>query len=373
MRKFLAILLAVCTLLALTACGKKAEETTPSTAATTAPTTEPTTEPTTVPTTEPTTAPTEPGPTDPFTGETVKEDISNRRPYAVMINNIDVAQPQCGVSKASVIFEVPVEGYITRMMALFSDISDAGKIGSIRSARPCYVSLCRAYDCIFVHAGGSNKAYNDLWNNDIDRMDGVRGGSDAAYFYRDPNRMAYGIEHSMFIDAEDVQKVTDMMDYRTTLAEDYPGVNQQFSEDAVPKQGSSAKYIDIDFRGGKHSKLTLENSGLYSMDQYGDDYIDDNTGEEVLFKNVLILRAEMWDGYDSPEATTPRVYMTLTGEGMGYFACGGKVENIYWTRENEDSPFRYFLDEAHTKPLSLGVGTSYVAFISQGGDAPYFE
>ena len=370
MKKILAILVAVCTLLALTACGKKAGETVPSTVPTTAAATKPSTAPATKPTTAPTTAPTEPGPTDPMTGETVKEDLSQKRPYAVMINNIDVAQPQCGVSKASILFEVPVEGYITRMLALYSDISDAGKLGSIRSARPCFVSLSRAYDSIFVHAGGSTKAYNDLWNDGVDNLDGVMGGADASYFYRDPNRQAYGIEHSMFIDSQDVLEATDLLDYRTTLSQDYPGFGLHFTEHAVPAGGTDASYIDIDFRGGKHSRLTLEENGLYSMDQYGDDYIDGNTGEEVLFKNVLILRAEMWDGYDSPDSTTPRVYMTLTGEGTGYYACGGKMEDIYWTRENEDSPFQYFLDEDHTKPLPLGIGTSYVAFISEGGDAP---
>ena len=374
MKRFLSILLVVCTLLTLAACGKKAEETTPT--ATKAPTTAPTTATTATTAPTETTKATEPAKTvltDPLTGETVKEDISQRRPYAVMINNIDVAQPQCGISKAAMIFEVPVEGYITRMLALYSDISDAGKLGSIRSARPGFVSLCRAYDGIFVHAGGSNKSYSDLWNNNIDRMDGVLGGEDAAYFYRDPSRQTYGIEHSMFIDSQDVLKFTEDMGYRTTLRSGYPGFGLSFTEDAVPKDGKAASKIDISFRGGKHSKLTLEESGLYSMDQYGDDYIDDNTGEEVLFKNVLILRAEMQDGYDAPGETTPRVYMTLTGEGTGYFACGGKVVDIYWTRDSEDSPFHYFLDEAHKEPLSLGIGTSYVALISEDTSGPDFE
>lgn len=373
MRKFLAILLTVCTLLPLAACGRKAEETVPGTTA--APTatkagTKAPTEAATKPSTTPSTQPAKAAFTDPLTGEPTAEDLSQQRPYAVVINNIDVAQPQCGVSKAAMIYELPVEGYITRMLALYSDISDAGKLGSIRSARPCNVSICRAYDGIFVHAGGSHIAYNDLRDNNVDDMDGVMGGSDASYFYRDPNRQAYGIEHSMFIDSEDVLKTTELMGYRTTLSKDYAGFGLHFAENATPAGGSDASYIDINFRGGKHSKLTLEKSGLYSMDQYGDDYIDDNTGEEVLFKNVLILRAEMWDGYDTPEDSTPRVYMTLTGEGTGYFACGGKMVDIYWTRENEDSPFRYFTDRDHTKPLTLGVGTSYIAFISEGGDAP---
>ena len=47
---------------------------------------------------------------------------SKSRPYAVMINNISVARPlQSGLQDAYLMYEIIVEGGITRYMALFMD------------------------------------------------------------------------------------------------------------------------------------------------------------------------------------------------------------------------------------------------------------
>ena len=83
------------------------------------------------------TVPEETGPefVNPLTGEETAADISGNRPCAFMINNIRIAQPQLGISKADIIWEAPVEGGITRMMAVFQDVSDVETIGSLRSSR----------------------------------------------------------------------------------------------------------------------------------------------------------------------------------------------------------------------------------------------
>ena len=54
-----------------------------------------------------------------LTGEYVDEKIGNRRPVAVMYNNIINAIPHSGLSNASVCYEAPVEGCITRIMGIF--------------------------------------------------------------------------------------------------------------------------------------------------------------------------------------------------------------------------------------------------------------
>ena len=47
-----------------------------------------------------------------------------KRPVAVMVNNISTAQPvQTRLNDADVVFECLVEGGISRLMAVFSDIS----------------------------------------------------------------------------------------------------------------------------------------------------------------------------------------------------------------------------------------------------------
>ena len=101
MKRSVALVLSVMMLLtAFTACGKKIE---PSATAAATQTPEATETPAVV--------------INPLTGESVSEDISSVRPYAVMINNISVAQPQVGVSNADIMYEVLAEGGITRMLS----------------------------------------------------------------------------------------------------------------------------------------------------------------------------------------------------------------------------------------------------------------
>ena len=128
MKRVIAILLFVLFCLTLlTACGKKAEEPVEPTAAPTAepaakptPTPAPTPEPTPEVTSEPSP---EPAPINPLTGEPLAAELAAQRPIAVMINNHEDAQPQCGISEASIIYEIPVEGWITRMIGIFQDYS----------------------------------------------------------------------------------------------------------------------------------------------------------------------------------------------------------------------------------------------------------
>ena len=58
-----------------------------------------------------------------LTGEWVDPEVNQNRPIAIMINNIGEAMPQSGIGQADVIYEMVVEGGITRLMAVYSDYS----------------------------------------------------------------------------------------------------------------------------------------------------------------------------------------------------------------------------------------------------------
>ena len=70
-----------------------------------------------------------------LTGEPQDADYKNQRITAVMVNNIVAARPQRGLSKADILFEIKVEGGITRFMPVFTDYQDIGEIGPVRSGR----------------------------------------------------------------------------------------------------------------------------------------------------------------------------------------------------------------------------------------------
>ena len=75
---------------------------------------------------DPTPTPTpEPVPADPshegevisvIDGTWIPEEVATKRPYAIMFNNIGVANPQSGIGDAKILYEALAEGGITRLM-----------------------------------------------------------------------------------------------------------------------------------------------------------------------------------------------------------------------------------------------------------------
>ena len=129
----------------------------------------------------------------------MEPEYERNRPVAVMLNNLKKAQPQLGnVSMADIIYEVPAEGGITRMLAVYQTLDGVGTLGSIRSARPYYIELALGHDALYVHAGGSPEAYQDLKSWKVNNIDGVNGSaSQSAVFWRDPERKKNkGYEHT---------------------------------------------------------------------------------------------------------------------------------------------------------------------------------
>lgn len=356
MKKLICLLLAAVFLLAA-ACGETAE---PVATAAPAPSAEPSAAPSAAPSAspEPSSAPY----TNPLTGEGMDEDISAKRPWAIMINNLKQALPQCGVSQADILYEVPAEGGVTRMMAIFSDISDVDVIGSMRSIRPYYADIGLSYDAIVVHAGGSEAGYSELKQNGQDHLDGVNGSYANNPFYRDKSRMQYGVEHSMFTTGEKlIATATDegfsfehggRYDYRLS-----------FSENAANQCNETAEYVKVAFNGYKTTSFTYDAAtGLYTAYQYGSNYIDADSNTNMTFKNLLVLTTSI-----TVLDSVGRLGVTLTGEGGGYFVCGGKYVPITWQRADNNSPFVYYLADGTL--LDLGIGTTYVGIMSTDSSA----
>lgn len=295
--------------------------------------------------------------TNPLTGEVVEEDISENRPYAVMLNNIKYALPQCGISKADILYEVLAEGDITRFEAIFSDLNEVGAIGSMRSSRPYYIEIALSYNAIYVHAGGSEQAYADISSKGVNNIDGVRGAHTNEIFYRDRSRQKYGVEHSLFTSSDKILEYTGKFGYDSKHTESFDyGLVFTDSVD-MGSTAEPAATVNVSFGGLKNTSFTYHSdNGYYTGFQYGSDLIDGTTGEAVKFKNLLVLYADTKiidnDGRRSVD---------LNATGSGHFICGGKTVPIKWSHSGTGSTFTYELEDG--SPLELGVGKSYIAIV----------
>ena len=114
-----------------------------------------------------------------------------------MINNIEVATPQEGVSYADIMYECVVEGWQTRLMMVVSEYESLPVVGSVRSSREYYLDFAANHDAIYIHAGGSQQAYAEIKQRKVDNLDGVNMYI-PNMFYRDSWRQQnMGYEHSL--------------------------------------------------------------------------------------------------------------------------------------------------------------------------------
>lgn len=293
----------------------------------------------------------------PLTGEGIYEPFMGR-PVAVMLNNVKAAMPQHGVSQADILFEMATEGNTTRCMGIYSDVSDIAKLGSIRSVRLYFAQVAQGFDAVMVHAGGSAEADAYIKSKKLQTLNGNVSNA----FYRDQNRLDkdYAIEHTLFISGEKLLEAVNKKGYNMTSKKEV-SYGFQFAED-VSLSGGSAEKLTIYFStngkaSGKSTVLTYdEKTGTYLAKQFGDNYIDANTGETVAFRNAIVLRAKTSLQSDGKHLTIDTV-----GSGEGFFACDGEMVSIKWSRKSVKDPFTFTL--ADGTPITLGVGKTYVAVV----------
>lgn len=327
---------------------------TPTPEATPSPTLTPT--PTPSPTPEPTPTPDlHPGKVQShLTGEWVDEAQNKVRPYAIMFNNIGVANPQSGIGEAKILYEALVEGGITRLMGIYDDLTEdsacAGRIGSVRSARHYYASIADEYDAIYIHFGRTTYAEKKIKKLKINDIEGLYDNA----FYRDNEIKA---PHNAFASLAGIQKVIKNKGYRTEHPDGYEPNHFIFSEElAVPVSDKSAVNISFGYSDYITAKFTYdEAAGLYLREEFGGPHIDYNTGEQLKFTNILVQVVHEYNkdknGYQEMDIAD--------NSGEGYYISQGKCVPITWTK-NEKSRYMMYFDE-NNQPLCINPGKTFIS------------
>lgn len=317
---------------------------------------------TTAAATEDTTAPTD-APVlyqHPLTGEPM-DTLYTDRPTAIVINNIKACLPQYGISNADMVYEIETEGGITRLLAIFSDFDNVGSIGPVRSARTYFINVAASYNAPLAHCGGSVSALQGKYDktHQLSNWEHIDQRSNGSFFYRDQQRRKQGfaLEHTLFTTGESMVEVLAKKKYNT-VTETGVDYGLQFAED-VSLNGSVANKVTVTFKGKKTTTMTYNaTTGLYKASQYKKDHVDAGTGKNMEYKNVLVLAAKQ---SRVKEGSYTRSYYDLQGEGTGYFACNGKMIPIKWAHNAVTDSFTYTMEDG--TPLTLGIGTSYVAVV----------
>lgn len=333
------------------------------------PTPEETPEPEPEPEETPEPEPQDTGTVSPLTGMPVSEAVQNTRPLAIMIANTQESLPMNGLSQAALVWEIPVEGGLTRIMAMFQNYENLNTVGSIRSVRHYYVEIAAGYDAILLASGGSSGAIEAI--RDLGVTSALEGSATlGGVFTRNQNRVSgrrFQSYRSVITNGERLMRVLPGSGLRLEYENRERHTFGNFSEDAVLQNASPADQIVVRFSNAKSSTFNFNaDDNLYTMSQYGGTFTDANNGNAIRFANVIVLRTPI-SPLTGPHGGSGRVDMPTTGNGTGFIAHGGEIEEIRWSRANVNSPFVF--TRADGSEVDLAIGRSYIAVIATAATA----
>lgn len=259
---------------------------------------------------------------------------SKTRPYAIMINNLGVARPlQSGLQDAMIIYEMIVEGGLTRYMAVFQD-QNTERIGSIRSARHYFLDYALENDAIYVHHGNSPQAAADFKTLNIDRIsvDASKTG------WRDKS-LNVSTEHTLFTS---IAKLNNGLgNKRKTRNKDFLLNYSETPIDLSTKEGAiKANNIEITYSGSVKSSYEYDESAQnYKRSVNGKAHTDYVTKKQYTFKNIItyqVSNTSLNDGSGKDRQTLDNI-----GSGEGYYITNGYAVPITWSKSSRSSQTVY--------------------------------
>jgi len=201
--------------------------------------------------------------------------------FAVTVENMVEARPLSGLADAALVIEAPVEGGITRFLAVYPASATVGKIGPVRSARPYFVDWSTELNALYAHVGGSPDALKILSGASIRSLNQFFWGK---YFWRDSGRK---MPHNVYTSVE-LLAAGAAARYGDKTA-DHPRSWKFKDEAALEDRPASSPDITVDYStptyrvAWKYDRVR----NVYRRYQNGDLQRDD-TGQAIQAKNVIV-------------------------------------------------------------------------------------
>ena len=315
----------------LASCSNASAEDAPTTLATTTTTTTvPTTTSSTTTTSTTTTTTTVPPVAASINGLPADDEVIGRRVVAIKIDNHPDARPHSNLNVADAVYEVLVEGGLTRFIALFHQ-SDSEYVGPVRSGRPTDISLVTPLKGPFQISGAQPWVRKLFTEADLYMVYDT-----GATTFRAKSRAA---PHNLYTSTGLIREYADSREW----PDEPPLPLFTYATDA-PEPTEDATSLILQF--SDHAASSWVWDGEQYLHSYGTEphvSIDTDLVEEQVSADMIVVveagRYTTWDpagkGQELPSLRT-------TGEWPAHIFYDGGVVHATWFRETEDDPVTLF-------------------------------
>jgi hypothetical protein len=273
-----------------------------------------------------------------------------------MIDNHPNAYPQTGLDKAAVVIEALAEYGLTRYNAVLAPglSPDVEEIGPVRSARDYFVQWAMGFQAIFVHAGGSPSGLALAESaTEIANMDALRRDTEI-YFYRHQDKPA---PHNLYTSTALIREFVEDKDASHV---DPSEQGFLFKEEAEPSQRPDSQRLEYYFiyaddpAGWEYDPAT---NGYWRL-RRGEPHIDARSGEQLWFKNVIVMEAEQ---EPIPGDDKGRIQQKVIGTGRARLFADGTEREVRWRKPDAALPLRFY--NTRNEEVAMNAGPIWIAVI----------
>jgi hypothetical protein len=275
------------------------------------------------------------------------DDLIDRRVVAVKIDNHPKARPQSGLEFADSVYEILVEGGLTRFIALFHQ-SDASYVGPNRSGRPTDAAVLKPIDPVFQVSGAQP------WVQGVFRTEGIRIVYDnRAATYRISTRRA---PQNLYMSTIALREYADAEGW----ADDNPGNLFPLGD---PTPGNDpATNITIEFSDAQPA--VWEWDGTQYLRFIGDTphlwVTEDSDTGQIAFDSVIAIHGDRYTASPPSGSSGSSVPGIQTvGEGNAWIFNDGTVLPVHWTRESTAEQFVFTTGDG--EPVILAPGRMWIS------------
>ena len=319
---------------------------------------------------------------NPLTGlKTSKNDPSNKRPIAVVIDNISNAyKNQKGLYQADILYEALVAPGITRYLAVIEDYESVRDICNVRSGRDFHIDIAQSHNAILVCHGGSINEKYDFYQLVANRLGNRFAIVDTMF---EPitswkeNGETYGtiqnkgsrkdLLHDTVVNGTALKlMITGKSSRFAKSGTSYTGAPKgfKFGTSSAVASNISARTVKIDFTMDNNTskkEVTFEydsSSGKYIRSQVA---VNGLSGEQLSFTNVIFLGVDVT--CDKGPKEDPKIaFISVTGAGKGYYCYGGKMIAINWAKSANGA---LILTTENGTELTLAAGNTYIGYLEK--------
>ena len=313
---------------------------------------------------------------DPLTGQAKS---GNGRIIAVMVNNIcnsarQNARPQRGLSSASIVIESRVEGSISRLCALYSNVDAIPEVGPLRSGRDQFLQLVMPWKALYYHDGESIfcTQYINQWN-----YSGLNIGG-KSYFntpthphvaHRDPRDGVVAYEHTEFTSGPEIRQAAQnagiglTYNYDTTF---FPFTDYRTGEIELLEGCQAARSVTVRHSAKYQSAFSYSAADkVYRMQMYSartgafENAVDELNGQQLVFENLLVCFAPI-AAYAGDSGDVQEVQY-IAG-GPAYLFTRGRVRVCQWSKQAPDLPLEV---TDNGQPVTFNRGRTYLAIVDE--------